>query len=321
MRVDVVRDNHQLAKTGLIEVLREQLGVPAPEIGRVRLLHRRGSANQVPHHPPRVVDRGPGGKRRAGRQPPPAAGAPIGRTAPSLDQHGDRRRREHQHDEARNPGGECLGREGRFRCMQVRGDETAGAARAHQLQQEIDGKDRQTECHQRQRRRGNRNGGGDAPDGEARSLAPGIQRLNPWGSPKAFRVPQPLGSVDRGKQGAHRADPAAADDVELHAGFVQCAQDAGMVGAGGAAAAEHQRRPQARGVRAVNAVRRSQRRSRHQVASSWMVMSLTISNSRTPPGVVTLTLSPSSLFRNARPIGEVVEMRPFAASASSGITS
>ena len=41
-----------------------------------------------------------------------------------------------------------------------------------------------------------------------------------------------------------------------------------------------------------------------------MVMSLTISNSRVPPGVVTFTESPGSLFRNARPIGDVVEMRP-----------
>ena len=41
-----------------------------------------------------------------------------------------------------------------------------------------------------------------------------------------------------------------------------------------------------------------------------MVRSLTISNSRAPPGVVTLTMSPASLFRNARPIGDVVEMSP-----------
>src|SRR6185295_1624702 len=36
---------------------------------------------------------------------------------------------------------------------------------------------------------------------------------------------------------------------------------------------------------------------------------------------MTFTVSPTSLFRNARPIGEVVEIRPLAASASSGMTS
>ena len=56
-------------------------------------------------------------------------------------------------------------------------------------------------------------------------------------------------------------------------------------------------------------------------ASSWIVCSLRISNSRVPPGVTTFTESPSSLFRNARPMGDVVDTRPLAASASSGMTS
>ena len=43
-----------------------------------------------------------------------------------------------------------------------------------------------------------------------------------------------------------------------------------------------------------------------------MVSSLTISNSRVPPGVTTFTESPGSLFRNERPIGDVVEILPFA---------
>jgi len=40
-----------------------------------------------------------------------------------------------------------------------------------------------------------------------------------------------------------------------------------------------------------------------------------------PPGVTTLTLSPGSLLRKARPMGDVVEIRPLVASASSGMTS
>ena len=52
-----------------------------------------------------------------------------------------------------------------------------------------------------------------------------------------------------------------------------------------------------------------------------MVVSFTISNSRAPPGVTTFTVSPGSLLMSARPIGDVVEIMPFSASASSGITS
>ncbi len=52
-----------------------------------------------------------------------------------------------------------------------------------------------------------------------------------------------------------------------------------------------------------------------------MVKSLTISNSRIAAGRGDLHESPTSLLRNARPIGDVVEISPFAASASSGMTS
>ena len=51
-----------------------------------------------------------------------------------------------------------------------------------------------------------------------------------------------------------------------------------------------------------------------------MVVSFRISSSLTPPGLCTLTTSPTSLPSSARPIGEVVEILPLAASASSLVT-
>ena len=54
--------------------------------------------------------------------------------------------------------------------------------------------------------------------------------------------------------------------------------------------------------------------------TSWIVISLVSSNIFVPTGVTTLTSSPSSLLRSARPIVDAVEIIPFSASASSGIT-
>src|SRR5579885_1221325 len=56
-------------------------------------------------------------------------------------------------------------------------------------------------------------------------------------------------------------------------------------------------------------------------SSSWMVTSRTTSNSFFPAGVVTSISSPTLRFSSARPIGEVVEIRPFSTSASSLETS
>ena len=127
-----------------------------------------------------------------------------------------------------------------------------------------------------------------------------------------------MGSIDGREERAHDADAVGTDDIDFHARLVQCAQHAGMVGAGGAGAGQNEsgsslRRVRVRGLNNAAIV--------HSAASSWMVKSLRISNSRVPPGVTTFTESPGSLFRNARPIGDVVEIKPLVASASSGMTS
>ncbi len=52
-----------------------------------------------------------------------------------------------------------------------------------------------------------------------------------------------------------------------------------------------------------------------------MVLRLRISISRLPLGESTITSSPTFLFNNARPMGEVVEIFPVATSDSSLVTS
>jgi len=56
-------------------------------------------------------------------------------------------------------------------------------------------------------------------------------------------------------------------------------------------------------------------------ASSWIVVSLRTSSSRLPLGVTTSLTSPTFLPSSARPIGEVVEIRPLVTSDSSLVTS
>src|SRR5580698_5115311 len=55
--------------------------------------------------------------------------------------------------------------------------------------------------------------------------------------------------------------------------------------------------------------------------SSWIVLNFRISSSRLPLGESTMTSSPTFLFNNARPMGEVVEIFPVATSDSSLVTS
>src|SRR5581483_2907804 len=55
--------------------------------------------------------------------------------------------------------------------------------------------------------------------------------------------------------------------------------------------------------------------------SSCIVVRLKTSSSRLPVGVTTVAVSPTFLLMSARPIGEVVEIRPFATSDSSLVTS
>src|SRR5581483_9701559 len=170
-----------------------------------------------------------------------------------------------------------------------------------------------------QRQANDGKGGAEGHHREPGHLRPGIKTAHRRRAPEAFLVPERRGAVDRSKQRAHDADAAPGDNVDLDAGFLERAQSSGVIGARRPGAGQDERGSKMWRV-GFGDGRRGLRKVRHS-ASSWMVTSFSISNSRVPPGVTTFTVSPGSLLRNARPIGDVVEIRPFDASASSGMTS
>jgi hypothetical protein len=93
--------------------------------------------------------------------------------------------------------------------------------------------------------------------------------------------------------------PRPTDDVDLDAGFLDRAHGAGVVRAVGARAGEQQR---------PFVVLESTRLGFRTLVV--MVTSFSISNFAVPFGVETVTSSPSSLLRMARPIGDEVEISP-----------
>ena len=315
MGVQIVDGNQQLAKPRLSEILRHEFHVPASKIRGRGLLQGSGAAQQVPHHSPALIDDAVRGERRRHDAPPErTALASRAGIPPRADRRRGSDRAEHQHREPRQPRRQTIRRECRLRRLDVPGHETGRAADANHLQHEVD-----REHHEAERQRGDRHGDDgkrqhDRPYGETQQAAPGIERGHGRRSPEPAIVPEPLRAVGRREQRADHPDAAAADDIELHARLVERAQDARVIGAGGPGPRQHQRGAELR--RIVIGVAGG-----HSLASSWMVSSLTISNSRVPPGVATLTVSPGSLLSSARPIGDVVETRPLLASASSGMTS
>src|SRR5262249_54007468 len=150
------------------------------------------------------------------------------------------------------------------------------------------------------------------PHREPQRRPPVVETSDPSGIPERVFAPQLLSAVNRRKGRRERAHAAAGDDVDFDARFVKRAQHSCVIGAGGTCAGEDDCGEKLWRVRFGVG---------QSPASSCMVTSLTISNSRLPPGVATTTESPTSLFRNARPIGDVVEIKPLVASASSGMTS
>src|SRR5262249_39118786 len=155
-------------------------------------------------------------------------------------------------------------------------------AAADDLQQKVDGIDDETESHH-----GDRNGHDGDPQtdrgrDDARRGPPVVEPRDARRFPESTFVPQTLGAVDGGEQGANRADAAAGDDVDLDAGFMERPQGAGVIRAVGAGSSQYQSGGALRRVRFGAALG-------HPASSSWMVSSLTISNSRLPPGVTTFT--------------------------------
>jgi hypothetical protein len=117
-----------------------------------------------------------------------------------------------------------------------------GSPNADDFQDEIDREDDQSKRDSGDRHGDDRDRGRQRPSDDARNGPPRVERIDPRRLPEAFIVPEVLGTVDGGEERADRADAAAADDVDLDAGFVQGPEHAGMIGAGRAGADEDQRR-------------------------------------------------------------------------------
>ena len=254
MRVGVVHGDDQLAETGLAEVLGQQLGVAPPELRRRRPLQLRRAAHQIPHHAPAVVDRmARTTSARAARATttaptdrrpfaPPAIQPSTSATIPAAPSTSSTSRGSQV--------GSASGANAALREPQIRRDQPAGAADADHLQHEVDREHDQPERHRGDRNRDDRQRRSpSAQTISARDEPPLVEPLDPVGAPEALVVPQPLRAVDRREQRADHADAAAGDDVELDAGFVERAQHAGVIGAGGAGAGQDERGAALRRVR------------------------------------------------------------------------
>ena len=319
----VVHGDQQLAESRLTEVVDEQLGVAAAEIDAGRLLELRRAAHAGPTSPPSsarspgAADSGARTMRHQNASAPPAPVAPAPAEpppTPRLPQPSTSSTRRGSHV------GSAVGRERRLR--RTRGTRTS--ARRRRRRRPSSGRNRSERrpgprAIDGERHRDERDRHRQRHDGDAQRRPPAIEPPHRRRAPEPLLVPEPLRAVDRREQRADDADAAAGDDVELDAGFVQRAQDAGVIGAGGAGAGQDERGAALWRVGFGGRTRRRARSFRRLRRGSSS--SLTISNSRVPPGVTTFTESPGSLFRNARPIGDVVEISPLAASASSGMTS
>ncbi len=282
MRVEVVHGDHELAESGLPQVLGEQFRVAPPELDDRRLLQRRGAAQQVPQHVPAArrdrvgPQRGPDGPPPEGAARPAAALVQPGR--PQRERGGRREDEQHQPWQPRRQRPGC--ERGRDE-PQVAGHQPSRGAHSDHLQDEIDRIDDETGRDDGQRHGHHGQCRREGPDREAEERVPAVERRHGRDAPEAAVVPEPMRPVHRGEERADRADAAARHDVHLHAGFGERPQHAGVVRAGGAGAREHQRSPELWRIGVGG--RCGIGRLDHSLASSWMVVSVRISNSRSPP--------------------------------------
>ena len=333
-RVDVVDRDEEFPEARLAQVLRQQFGIPPAETGRRRQRERRRSSNQVPQgsfEPAHDTYRRPWSAEQTAppRTPHPAA------AARSAEQRPGGRRRQRQHDEhehqrhqPRQHRGQRSGSKGPRHQPGIRRHEPLAGLRADHLHQEPqrirdqassqdeDGNGQDGAC------RGQERGG----DGQGRT--PTIEAGRRAAPPDAVRLPHRRRAVNRGQHRSRHAHASAAHDVDLDAGFLKRPEDAGVIGAGCPGAGQQKSGSKMRGVAVaecrwpISHALAHRQGSLHTVhASSWMVRSFRISNCLMPPGVGTLISSPTVFPTIARPIGELVEISPFSAFASSGMTS
>ena len=168
-----------------------------------------------------------------------------------------------------------------------------------QRQQQADDGQQDGEREEEERHGQDGAGAGERPAGDAERRCASDRNGS---RPVAFQMPSASHSRAPPSTAAKIApiapDAAAGDEIDLDAGFVQRAQHAGVVGAAGAGAGQHERGPEPRRILPVRSVGRDHE-LRRLTASSWIVTSFTSSNRRLPFGVVTVTSSPSSLLSSA----------------------
>ena len=247
-RVQVVRDDQQLAKSGLAQVVGQQLGVAPAQVRPRGLLDAGAAAEQVPQAGDEVVDGGRRRERRAKHRPPDAAAQRRAGPAPTRAR-ATRRQDDRHHDH---------GQHGRHD-LRARGSAARRARRPPAAPPPIAAPaTRRCRCPPRRAgpRSDTRRRPAPAPAAARRSTAAatvrpattrrsaarqGYKPSHAATSPQARGLPQPRRAVDGGKQRRHRAHAAAGDQVDADAGLVQRAHGASVIRAVDAAAGEHQR--------------------------------------------------------------------------------
>ena len=295
MRVDVVDRDEQLAESGLADVLGQHLGVAASQLRRRRLLQLRRAAHQIPHHAPAVLDRLRA--TTAARAARATTNAPSDRPPPAAR---PATRRRAATSAARPPStsstsrgsqvGSASGANAASASAQIRGRRSPDAPPTPTIfSTKSIGNTIEAERHRRNRHRDDRQRRPPAPTTiDARNrAATGTALRSPAARQNPFSSHSRCAPSTAANSAPIDADAAAGDDVDLDAGFVQRAQDAGMIGAGRAGAGQDERGAALRrvgfGGRREGA-RLSTRSIIRRLRRGWS-SSFTISNSRAPPGV------------------------------------
>ena len=251
-RVDVVDQHQQLAEPRLPQVLLQQLRVAFPEfvVGRPpdpRAVHDLPQAPAEPRHRLRPIE------RRA-EQPPPQAAAgdpPRRRTEGALDGVERQQREEggdREHHEPRQINGQDRGREHGAQPRLVGRRERHAEFHADEREEVAGRQDHDRHGQRRHRQQGRRERRRQHPRRAPQRGTPAVGAARAAAAPQTARRPQPGSAVDGGEHRSDRADPAPGHQIDLDAGLHEGAQDAGVIGPGGAGAGQDERRPQLRDV-------------------------------------------------------------------------
>ena len=251
--VEVVRRDQQLAKTGLAEVLGQQLGVALSQVFGTGPRDRRRAAHQRPQSVSEPAQRATDVERRPEQRPPQRPPHPTRRAGPHPgqpgrpDQHPEQER-QRDHDQPGQPDGQCRRCEDPLDKLPEPGRQPLAPGQPDDLEQIGQRVDQRREHDHAERQHQRAKRGTENPGGGTQRESPAVEPRRAPGTPQTSRVPELRGAVDRRKRCAHRANAAPRHQVDLDAGLVQRPQHAGMIRAGGSGAGQHQRCSDARRV-------------------------------------------------------------------------